>query len=989
MKLSHSSPRSSSATEVAPARQPRSKALTSLRRVLGALACSCALAAVSAPAQAQRVTAQIQGRVMNKQAAGAGAVIVATNLDTTATTTVLADARGAYVLAALPPGTYLLAVTLATGEEAVETVTVGIGQSLQFDLDVASGAVQGQETIVVQSAITENKTSEVATNVSREQLRSLPQNSRNFLTFSLLAPGLRGPTDELKQVVSSGGLAANQINVFVDGVSLKNNIIDGGVVGQDSSRGNPFPQLAVGGFRVLTQNFKAEYEQAGAAVISSITRSGGNEVHGELFGSFQSKQLLEKSPFLAEELPKPDYSRYQVGGLLSGPIIKNKLFALATYEGNYQNRAEQVRIQNRDEANLARFGQYEGNYTSPFREHLGFAKISYVPDTAQTLDLSLNLRRETDVRSFGGTNAFSTAENVKQNIFSSQLRHQFRTCDDLVNEATVQFLMSQWNPSVENADQVGQDYQGIIRIGGRDSAQDIKQRTITVRDDVTLPPLEGAGEHLVKVGAKLSLQNYDVSKTQFGNPLFRYRTDAANNLTIDQPFEASYGVGEPNVTSDNVQIGVYAQDDWQVNHNLTLNLGLRWDIETNPLNNDYETPQAVRDAVTQLAPMIAAMNGPDFFDADNYLTDGSQRDIFLGAIQPRIGFSYDILGDQRTVVFGGAGRYYDRTLFNTGFDERYRQQYGVRLFRFSPDGAPREGNQTIAWDDSYLSREGLQGLVDSGIAPNPEIFLLENDTRPPHSDQYSFGVRQVVKDWNLSATFSHIRGENGVGFYPANRSATGNRDFIPVPNNFGNILISADDIQTRFTGVYLSAERAYRDDSPWGASASYTLGWAKVRGDAFNFDFPTIKDTPMTPGDSDERHRLVLSGIVGLPLDFKVSTLIQLGTGLPYTIIDASMGFGPNLNFQRNGGRAQDDLLQDNFIQFSQVDMRLTRDFRVAGNHRATLSVEVFNLFNSYNYGGYDGFIRPMAEDPNPNFGKPNRLIGTTRAFQFGLAYAF
>jgi TonB dependent receptor/Carboxypeptidase regulatory-like domain len=946
--------------------------------------------ALATPASAQRVTAQIQGRIVSKASPAAGAIVVATNLDTTAATTVVTDARGGYLLAALPPGQYLLAVTLTSGEEAVETVVVGIGQSVQFNLDVSASAVSGSETIVVAGAVTENKTSEVATNISREQLRSLPQNSRNFLNFALLAPGVRGSTDELNQSISSGGLEARQTNVFIDGLSLKSNILQGGVVGQDASRGNPFPQLAVGGFRVLTQNFKAEYEQAGTAVISSVTRSGGNEVHGEVFGSLQTKQLVAKNPYVEKNmLPKPDYSRAQVGGLLSGPIVKNKLFALATYEGNYQDRSEQVTIGNRTPENLARFGQYEGSFTSPFREHLAFAKVSYVPDVAQTFDLSANLRRETDVRSFGGISSFETAENVRNNVFATALRHQFRTCSDLVNEATAQFLLAQWNPSVENAGLVGREYQGVVRVGGRDSEQDIQQRTIMLRDDVTLPPVDAAGEHLFKVGAKLALQNYDVTKTQFGNPLFRYRVDAANNLTFDQPFEASFGAGEPNVTSDNTQIGLYAQDDWQVNHHLTFNVGLRWDIETNPLNNDYETPAAVRAAVTELATTVAAMNGPDFFDVDNYLTDGSDRSIFFGAVQPRLGFSYDLLGDQRIVVFGGAGRYYDRTLFNTGYDERYRLQYGVRLFRFSSDGAMRDGQQTIVWDDSYLSRDGLQGLINSGIAPNPEIFLLENDTRPLHTDQYSFGVRQVVGDVNLSATFSHIRGENGVGFYPANRAKSGNRDFVPVPGNFGNVLISADDIQTRFTGVYLTAERAYRDDSPWGASATYTLGWSKVRGGDFNFDFPTIKDTPLTPGNSDERHRLVVSGIVGLPQGFKASTLVQLGTGLPYDIADASAGFGPNFKFRRNGGRAQDDFLQDDFIQFSQVDVRLTKDFVVTGDHRASISAEVFNLFNSYNYGGYEGFLPPTAEPANPNFGKPTKLIGTTRAFQFGMSYGF
>lgn len=980
--MSHS-PIEPTASSCLPRRRGRPKGRAWWAALATALGVTLA-AALTSPAAAQRVTAQIQGRVVSRSSPAAGAVIVATNLETTAATTVTTDARGGYVLAALPPGQYLLAVTLASGEEAVETVQVGIGQSLTFDLDVSAASVSGQETIVVSSAVTENRTSEVATNISSEQLRSLPQNSRNFLNFALLAPGVRGTSDEFKQAVSSGGLEPRQTNVFIDGVSMKNNIIEGGVVGQDSSRGNPFPQLAVGGFRVLTQNFKAEYEQAGTAVISSITRSGGNDVHGQAFFSLQSKGLVAKDPFLEEKmLPKPDYSRYQAGALLSGPIVKNKVFGLAVYEGNYQDRSNQVTIGNPTPENQARFGQYEGSFTSPFREHLAFTKVSYVPDVAQTFDLSANLRRETDIRNFGGTTSYEAAENVRNNVFTTQLRHQFRTCNDLVNEATAQVLMSQWNPGAENLDTPGQEYLGVIRLGGRDTDQDIRQRTITLRDDVSLPPVQAAGEHLFKVGAKLALQHYDVTKALFGNPQFRYRVDPANNLDFEAPFEAEFGAGEPNITQNNTQIGLYVQDDWQVNHHLTVNAGVRWDIETNPLNNDYVTPADVRASVTELATTIAAMNGPDFFPVQNYLTDGDQREIFLGQIQPRLGLSYDLFGDQRLVVFGGAGRYYDRTLFNTGLDERYRLQYGVRKFQFSKDGAVRDGQNTIAWDDSYLSREGLQGLIDSGIAPKPEIFLLENDTKPLHTDQFSFGVRHVIRDVNLSATFSHIRGENGVGFYPANRSTTGNRDFVPTPGNFGNVLISADDIQTRFTGIYVTAERAYREDSPWGASATYTLGWSKIRGQDFNFDFPTIKDTPMTSSDSDERHHLVLSGILGLPQGFKASTLIVLGTGLPYNISDASAGFGANFKFRRNAGR------DDEFLEFSQVDLRLTKDFTIYGDHRATLTAEVFNLFNAYNYGDYEGFIPPSAEPPNMNFGKPKKIISPTRSFQFGLAYGF
>jgi hypothetical protein len=170
----------------------------------------------------------------------------------------------------------------------------------------------------------------------------------------------------------------------------------------------------------------------------------------------------------------------------------------------------------------------------------------------------------------------------------------------------------------------------------------------------------------------------------------------------------------------------------------------------------------------------------------------------------------------------------------------------------------------------------------------------------------------------------------------------------------------------------------------WGASLAYTFGIARERGDLFNFDFPTVKDSPVTPTSTDERHRLVLSGIVGLPLAFKLSTLITLGSGLPFTISDASQGFGSNFVLRRNGGRA------DGFIQYSQVDVRLAKDFTISAGRRINAFAEVFNLFNAKNYGGYDGFIPPETDNnPNPKFGQPSTLIGPARSLQLGMGYSF
>lgn len=957
---------------------------------LGLVGLTATLLLSTAPALAQRTTATLRGKVVRDAAAAQeGTTVVAANVDTGVEARDTTRADGSYVLTGIAPGQYLITVTPPGGQAVMRLVTVQVGQSVQLDIDLAREWIdlEGTETIEVMGQLTENKTSEVATNVSREQIDNLPQSTRNFLNLAQLAPGVRLSTNEFNRNVSSGALEARQTNVFVDGISLKNNIIEGGIVGQDASRGNPFPQNAIAGFRVLTQNYKAEYEQAGSAVISAITRSGGNEFHSELFSTFQNKSMVANDYFAEMRgEPKPALSRYQTGGAVSGPIIEDDLFFFLSYEGNYQDRASRVALGNSSFENL--FGSYQGNFVSPFREHLGFGKLTWNPAPGEIVDLSASLRRETDIRSFGGQTSRENAENVRNNVLTSALRYQYSR-DAVVNEFTFQYLDSQFNPTALNSDLVGREYVGVIRVGGRDTSQDIGQRALTLRNDVSFTELEWFGQHLVKTGVKVSLQGYKVDKSQYGNPLFLFRQEADGSCDFNIPCEARFGVGDPLVSVRNNQFGLFVQDDWQVARKLTLNVGVRWDVETNPINNDFVTPEDVRLAAQELEAIMEPLNGPGFFDADDYLTDGTQRPIFWGAIQPRLGIAYDLQEDQQTVFFGGAGRYYDRTIFNHAADEQLRMQYEIRTFQFSQDGTPRGGAPTIAFRPEYLSVEGLSSLIASGTAPAPEIFLLENDTKPVRSDQFSAGVRQQLGPLNTSLTFSHIRSANGLGYYPANRQATGNRDFIPTPGgNFGNILISVDDRTATFTGVYLTAEKPFSDalsrwGIPWGMSLAYTFGIARERGDLFNFDYATVKDSPIVPTASDERHRVVFSGLVGLPWETMLSTLITVGTGVPFTVSDASDGFAPGqFELRRNGGRA------DKVFEFRQVDVRLAKDFEVH-DQRVSVFAEAFNIFDSKNFGEYNGFIPPAAEPANENFGKPAKLIGPTRSFQFGLAYKF
>jgi hypothetical protein len=387
------------------------------------------------------------------------------------------------------------------------------------------------------------------------------------------------------------------------------------------------------------------------------------------------------------------------------------------------------------------------------------------------------------------------------------------------------------------------------------------------------------------------------------------------------------------------------------------------------------------EALRFLEDALAGSDGGRF-RADDYISTGDNRKPYMNAFGPRLGLSYDLFGTGETVLFAGGGRFYDRTLFRNAAEETVLRDFALRTYLFSRDGAPRpDGQQTIAWDPSYLSREGLEGLIASDVAPGGELRVIRNDQRPPSSDQYSVGVRQRLGDWNASLTYSHIFSRNDIGYFPANRSAefndAGFLDFIAVPN-YANIIASTDARATRFDAVYLTLDKPYTEADGWGVNIAYTYAEARQRGFLFNFDFPDVASQPYVPNAADETHRLVVSGIVDLPWGFKASTLATFASGQPFNVIDASDGFGRFLRIGHFGDPEP----------FTQVDVRLQRDFEVREGHRASVFVEALNVFNSENFGSYDGFIPPVPEE-NPNFGNPNGLAGPPRTVQFGLRYAF
>jgi hypothetical protein len=440
-----------------------------------------------------------------------------------------------------------------------------------------------------------------------------------------------------------------------------------------------------------------------------------------------------------------------------------------------------------------------------------------------------------------------------------------------------------------------------------------------------------------------------------------------------------YGVGDPDLSGTNWQFGLFAQDDWAVAPRLTINLGLRWDYETGMINTDYVTPDTVRQAT---AP---------FVDDERYFTDGDDRSPFYGAVQPRVGFSVDALGTGRTVVFGGYGRYYDRILYDWTLAERARLQYATRTFQFSQSGGVRDGVETIVWNPSYLSVQGLDSLIARGIAPAPEVHLMDNQVKPPVSDQWSLGLRQRFGGIVASATYSGIRTRNILTFIRGNRRADGTCCLV-VPGYSGLIVADLEGRKAWFDGLYLQAERPFGSGGRrWGFSFTYTLGFSEQNGgDQFSLDYPTASAYPRYPTGNDERHRVVTTAIAGLPFGVVGSVFVTLGSGTPYTITDESRGTTADLRQVRlNEGRPdQFGFIIPDAWAYRSVDLQIEKAFRFAGRHAVSAIFQGFNIFSFDNFSGYQGFI-PTLPATNANFGRPSNLLEPGSRLQFGLRYAF
>ena len=658
---------------------------TRLRLVLASLA---VLAVTALPLHAQATGGSLSGTV--KDGTGAvlpGVTVVVTNTDTSITRTVVTDARGHYIASDSPPGPYSVKGTLEGFNAALRTgITMSVGRDAVLDLDMNLGKLSDEVIVVAEAKTVDTQTASTGGLISTGQIEGLPLNGRSFVELANLTPGV-----QLAQTggqSTSTGLGAKlsvngsryTANLFtLDGTNLNDQFSQAG-----SASGNVLGVEAVREFQVLTNSFSAEFGHHTGGIINAATKSGTNRLHGSLFEFHRNDGLDAKNYFDDEQ---PPFTRNQFGYSIGGPILMNRTFFFSTYEGLHE-RLGQTNLFTVPSASVrqgpvaASIRPYLDSFPLPNGQAFGTTRGEYSRVDERTTDENYIMGR-IDHQLAAGSQLF-----VRYTLDDAQVDDPSRLNTGSRLKTRVQFVTAEHNQvrgsSFLNRLQFGftrsrldgVDYlldgftmprttftdidRGIAAISvttlsayGGDTTNPKFHRfnNFQIRDNITW----NHGAQNVKIGGDAQIMQFNLTSdfTSMG----QYTFSSLDNFLIGRVNQFNAVVPGSDATRNLRQtaFGVFVQDDIRARKNLTVNLGVR-----------YEPTTSVRDTKDRLAQLI------DFGSATATLNDTTTlttlfKNPSLKTVAPRAGFAWDVRGDGKTSVRGGAGIFYDSILVSTPF----------------------------------------------------------------------------------------------------------------------------------------------------------------------------------------------------------------------------------------------------------------------------------------------------------------------------------
>lgn len=933
-----------------------------------------------------------------------------------------------YSIGGLAPGRYQLSASLGDVDVVSEVITLGLGQVAMFDLVMQSTQAPSANTIeeIVVTAIapTDNFSSEVGVSLTPEMIDRLPQGNRNFLAFADAAPGVVVTSDSDGNIQFRGGAQrASAVNVFIDGLSQKDFVLGGGLTGQDSSRGNPFPQSAVAEYKVLSSNFKAEYDQIGSATVVAVSQRGTNEFHGGAFIDYNDSGLREKVPIeKVQGAEKAPTEQFQYGLWSSGPLIRDKLHYYVSYERKENSDLRElvpggpVSLRDNLPTRLRDVLQSSASaFTSSFEQDLVWAKLNYEINESHALEFNFKDRRDAEITGIGRFNAPETAVSGGIDELRLSVTHEYRSAFainklSLTYEDTSRAPMPLNNKLAEaySVSRTRNQAELIVNLGGGRDFQDKGQKGWGIQNDFTLNGPGWAENHNFKAGFKFKQLNLTGMEINPINGQVFYAFDATNfDFESDSttvlpavPYRLEFtrppSPNTPLVTSDNRRYGLYIQDQWYASDRLVLDLGIRWDFEDTPLYTDYKTPSRLQAALKANRNINHPGAG---YNVNRYINNGFERDNDRNAWQPRLGFSYVLTDNRVYKLFGGAGRSYNRVQFDFLQLELTRELFSRYRVNFSGPHQFDCNAPCIEFDPALL----LPGAVaDLPIQGSREVFAIDKHLSTPYSDQFALGIRADWYTWTLELGLRRTeskdgfvfqlgnRRENGL-FYPPGATFSGAPFDESISPEFSVLLLGTNGSETTNNSFYFTLEKL-KHDSRWGGSLTYTFSDA-VENVRFGGPFDALDPQPGAfgefPAAGVNEHTIVATLLYDLPLNIAFSAKLNLQSGSPF-YGQQCVSFEPSICHPIQGYLPKTDFLFfRNAFAFRQVDMALSRNFSFGSNRGGIyVRADILNVFNHENFlPGSDRFIGPEG---NPHFGATEGNIqGLPRTIKLSAGYNF
>ena len=951
--------------------------------------------------------------------------VTLTNLAQGTTRTFDTQADGSFSFNSLAAARYRLSIASPTGFTPFEQyVTVNVGQDLSIPirLQIASGQTKVEVVADTPPAVN-TTTSTLGGVINARQISTLPLNGRNYLELSLLVPGNApapnfDPTKENTVVISTAGQVGRGGNVTIDGADNNDDAVGGSLVN--------IPEDAVQEFQIATNRFSAELGRSGSAVTNVVTKQGTNQIHGGV-AMYERDKVLQGLPATYDPSigSTPPFHRQQYAGDIGGPFRQDKAWWFVAMEDRQQLGADLVGVRNTTAHTIGRTFA-----TAPLHDYLATTRLDWQATESDRIGFRYSLELEDDLsqseldRALGTAAYRQTAENHLQGLIADWVHTFTPSLINRMSFADNNFL-NITNPIV-TAPQIS--YPDLDDGATYRVPQATRQFRLQGDDTLTWSHRNQTwsfGGEIQSIDADFYLPVFTQGNIQAVEdfPDFDRNGDGKvddNDLLFAVALRSSTPEKPLNLpNNDNYHLAFFAQNDWKVLPNLVLNLGLRWEMDTN-LNNLSWYPQR--------NPIVDSFyQGTRHHEYNNW--------------SPRAGFNYSF--NPKLSLHGGYGIYYDRITLEImslekGFDGRaLALNVTAGNAVTNPDGTPVYLNPNGSFKPGApeVLSSPFSGFLFAG-AGSTGIDIINNRLRNPMVQQTNLGVEtEIGQNLTLKIDGVHNFGTRFIIGRPVGSV------YNPVTGGPDEVTDLESAVGTKYDALWVSVRRRFSKYGEFDAAYTLAKTFNYANDDQIPFEYSPIDPNNLQleygPPPNDQRHRLVMSGVANLPYKFQFSPVWTIATGVPMDILLPD-GSERVPTIQRNaGGREFHNARELNaFIaatnaaggvyeasansyvilpqvsntarfndSFNALDFRLSRAFHFGERWNVNLIGEAFNIFNVTNILGvsnlnYSGFANALSPDTgNPSFsssfGKPVSTAGGVfgsggpRAFQVAARLSF